>query len=204
MRLNFLSLRVGALSLQAGAAIVILAWALCVPVTATAQQISIETAAQGDAVTVTASAEMQVDPRTVWNVISDYDHLAEFIPEMRSSRAIRRDGDQVLVEQTGVFGFLFFHQHVEVKLAVVEFPLQRIVAHAIGGNLKEMDGRYELESLPAGTTRLSYFGRLVPDFPVPPIVGNIMVRRLLAKQFSAMVKEIVRRDALAQGLPQPR
>jgi len=189
---------------RAGATIVILACALCVPVPATAQQISIETAAQGDLVTVTASAEMQVDPSTVWHVISDYDHLAEFIPDMRSSRLIQRDGDQVLVEQTGVFGILFFQQHIEVKLAVVEFPLQRIVAHAIGGNLKELEGHYELESLPAGTIRLSYSGRLVPDFPVPPIVGNIMVRRLLARQFTAMVREIVRRDALAQGAPQPR
>ena len=34
---------------------------------------------------MTASAEMQVDPRTVWSVITDYDHLAEFIPYMRSS-----------------------------------------------------------------------------------------------------------------------
>lgn len=195
---------VSALSLQARAAVVILAWALCVPVTATAQQISIETAAEGDAVTVTASAQMQVEPRTVWSVISDYDHLAEFIPDMRSSRATWRFGDQLLVEQTGVFGILFFQQHVEVKLMVVEYPPRRIVAHAVGGNLKEMDGRYELESLPAGTIRLSYFGRLVPDFPVPPIVGNIMVRRLLSRQFSAMVKEIVRRDALAQGAPQTR
>jgi ribosome-associated toxin RatA of RatAB toxin-antitoxin module len=193
-----------ALSLRARATVVVLAWALWVPVTATAQQISIESGAEGDAVTVTASAQMQVDPRTVWNVISDYDHLAEFIPDMRSSRAIRRDGNQVLVEQTGGFGFLFFRQHVEVKLAVVEFPLQRIVAHAVDGNLREMDGRYELQSLPAGTIRLSYFGRLVPDFPVPPIVGNIMVRRLLARQFTAMVKEILRRDALARGAAQPR
>lgn len=195
---------VSVLSLHARATVVVLAWALWVPVTATAQQISIETGAEGDAVTVTASAQMQVEPRTVWSVISDYDHLADFIPDMRSSRVIQRDGDQILVEQTGVFGILFFQQPVEVKLAVVEYPMRRIVAHAVGGNVKEMDGRYELESLPAGTIRLSYFGRLVPDFPIPPILGTMLVRRLLARQFTAMVREIVRRDALAQGAPQPR
>lgn len=48
------------LSLQAGAATVILACALCVPVTATAQQISIETGAEGDALTLTASARVEV------------------------------------------------------------------------------------------------------------------------------------------------
>jgi carbon monoxide dehydrogenase subunit G len=193
-----------ALSLRAGFTALILAWALVVPAEATAQQVSIETAGQGDIVTVSASADMQVDPRTVWSVISDYDHLAEFIPDMRSSRVVRRNGDQVLVEQTGVFGFLFVQQPVEVRLAVVESPLRRIVAHAVGGNLREMDGRYELENLPTGAIRLSYFGRLVPAFPVPPIIGRMVVRNVLASQFTAMVKEILRRDALDPGAPRPR
>ena len=195
---------VNSLSLRSGAAIPILVWALCAPVAATAQQVSIETSGQGDLVTVTATAEMQVDPRTVWNVISDYDHLAEFIPNMRSSRVVQRDGDRLLVEQTGEFGFLFFQQPVEVKLAVVESPARRIVAHAVGGNLREMEGRYELENLPTGAVRLSYSGRLVPEFPVPPIIGRMVVRRVLAKQFTAMVNEILRRDAFARGARQPQ
>jgi len=184
------------------ATMLLLACALCIPLAAPAQQISIETAGQGDLVTVTASAEMQVDPRTAWNVISDYDHLAEFIPDMRSSRVVLRDGDKLLVEQMGEFGFLFFRQPVEVKLAVVEYPPQRIVAHAVGGNVREMEGRYELEILPSGVVRLSYFGRLVPEFSLPPIIGRMVVRSVLAKQFTAMVEEILRRGALAA--PPPR
>lgn len=193
---------VSALSIPVRVTVLILAWVLCLP--ATAQRISIETSGQGDLVTVTASAEMQVDPRTVWSVISDYDHLAEFIPDLRSSRVVQRDGDRLIVEQTGKFAFLFFQQPVEVKLAVVESPPRRIVARAVGGNLREMEGRYELENLPTGAVRLSYSGRLVPEFPVPPIIGRMVVRRVLAKQFSAMVKEILRRDTLARGAPQPR
>jgi carbon monoxide dehydrogenase subunit G len=195
---------VSALSLRAGATTLILAWALCAQLAASAQQVSIETSSQGDLITVTASAEMQVDPLTVWNVISDYDHLAEFIPDMHSSHVIQRDGDKLLVEQTGQFGFLFFQQPVEVKLAVVESPPRRIVAHAVGGNLREMEGRYALENLPTGEVRLSYSGRLVPDFPVPPIIGKMAVRSVLAKQFAGMVKEILRRDAIARGALQPR
>jgi carbon monoxide dehydrogenase subunit G len=185
-----------------GATMLFLACALCVPLAAPAQQISIETSGQGDLVTVTASAEMQVDSRTAWNVISDYDHLAEFIPDMRSSRVVLRDGDELLVEQMGEFGFLFFRQPVEVKLAVVEYPPLRIVARAVGGNLREMDGRYELENLSSGVVRLSYFGRLVPEFSLPPIIGRMVVRSVLAKQFTAMVEEILRRGALAA--PPPR
>ncbi|MBT2321122.1 SRPBCC family protein [Variovorax paradoxus] len=195
---------VSAVSLRAGATTLILACALCAHVVATAQQVSIETSGQGELITVTASADMQVDPRTAWNVISDYDHLAEFIPYMHSSRVIQRDGDTLLVEQTGEIALLFFQQPVEVKLAVVESPPRRIVARAVGGNLKEMEGRYALETLSTGEVRLSYSGRLVPEFPVPPIIGKMAVRSVLAKQFTALVNEIHRRDGLARGAREPR
>ena len=166
---------------------------------ASVDRISVETDGQGELITVTASADMQVDPRTVWAVISDYDRLADFIPDMRSSRVIRRDGDQVLVEQTGEFGFLFFRQPVEVRLAVSESPPRRIVAHAVGGNLQSMEGRYAVESLPGNLVRLSYSGRLVPGFQVPPFVGRIAVRSTMDRQFRALVQEIVRRDPSVRG-----
>ena len=189
---------VNALSLRAGVTILILALAFCVPVTASAQQVSIETSGEGGVVTVRASAEMRVDPSMVWGVISDYDHLAEFIPDMNGSHVVQRDGDKLLIEQTGEFGFLFFRQPIEVTLSVVESPMRRIVAHAVGGNLREVEGRYELENLPTGAVRLLYEGRVVPDFPVPPIIGTMVVRSVLSRQFTAMVKEIMRRDAWAR------
>jgi len=69
------------------------------------------------------------------------------------------------------------------------------LAHAVGGNLREMEGRYTVAIMPTGAVRLSYSGRLVPDFAVPPVIGKMVVRNVLAEQFRAMVEEIVRRDA---------
>src|SRR6516225_9089325 len=66
----------------------------------------IEADGRGETISVTATAEMLVDPHTAWKVITDYDHLAEFIPSMRSSRVVRRDADRVLIEQSGEFSFL--------------------------------------------------------------------------------------------------
>ncbi|WP_157731142.1 SRPBCC family protein [Variovorax sp. HW608] len=173
--------------------LMMLCGALCVHASPSTQQI--EADGHGESISVTASAEMLVDPHTAWKVITDYDHLAEFIPSMRSSRVVRRDADRLLVEQTGEFSFLFFRQPVEAKLAVVESPERWVAARAVGGNLREMDGRYTLESLPSGAVRLSYSGRLVPDFAIPPVIGKMVVRNLVANQFDAMVREIERRDA---------
>jgi carbon monoxide dehydrogenase subunit G len=184
--------------LRLGAGILALAWQLGVPAGAMAQQINIATAGDGDVVQVTASADMQVDARTVWSVISDYDHLADFIPGMRSSRVVQRSGDKVFVVQMGEFGFLFFQQSVAVKLEVIEYAPQRMTARAVEGNLKGMEGRYEVATLPTGAVRLSYVGSLAPEFPVPPVISRMVVHSVLAKQFTAMVKEIIRRDALAR------
>lgn len=183
------------LSARARFVALVLAGSLGAPAAANVPQIEIETNGQGDDITVTASAEMLVDARVAWDVITDYDHLADFIPYMRSSRVVRRDADRVVIEQTGMFSFLFYRQPVQAQLAVVESPPQRVMAHAVGGNLREMEGRYTLEKLPAGTVRLCYTGRLVPGFAVPPVIGKAVMRTVLADQFSAMVREIERRDA---------
>lgn len=184
-----------------GAAILIAACAFAgLPPAAAAQEISIEAGRQGDFITFTASAELKVEQRIAWQVLSDYDHLAEFIPDMKSSRVVLRTSDGAMIEQKGEFSFLFFHQPVDVVLAVYEEPQRRIIARAVAGNLRDMEGRYELLASDHGV-RLSYFGRFTPDFYVPPLIGMPIVRNSMAKRFRAMVAEIVRRDALARGKP---
>lgn len=168
---------------------------------AQAQQVDVTASDKGGLVSVTATADMEVDARTVWAVISDYDHLAEFIPFMHGSKVVQRDGGRLLVDQSGEFVFLFFKQPVDVRLEVIETPERRIVARAISGNLRTMEGRYAIETLSSGVVRLSYTGGLAPEFSVPPVVGTVIVRMVLAKQFRALVAEIVRRDAAARSAP---
>jgi ribosome-associated toxin RatA of RatAB toxin-antitoxin module len=159
-------------------------------------EIRIQTSRDGEFVTVAATADMQVDPRVAWDVLSDYDHLADFIPDMKSSRVVSRSGNSVRVEQKGEFGFLFYQQPVDVTLEVLEIPRSRITARSVDGNVRELETRYELENLAQGV-RLNYHGRFIPEFSVPPLIGMPFVRRVVDRRFRAMVTEIVRRDALA-------
>lgn len=174
-------------------ALAALASALCMSA-AGAQRVDVGGDAQGEGITIQASADMQADPRTVWNVITDYDHLARFVPFMRSSRVVERDDQRLIVEQAGELGVVFFRQPVMVTLSVVESAPGRVLARAIGGNLKEMEGLYVVERLPSGYTRLSYSGRVVPDFAVPPVIGKIALRSVMERQFDAMVGEILSRE----------
>jgi ribosome-associated toxin RatA of RatAB toxin-antitoxin module len=155
---------------------------------------------QGEYITVNASVLMQVDARIAWEVLSDYDNLAQFIPDMKSSRVVSRDGNRVLVEQKGEFGFFFYRQPVDVMLEVVEEPRRRIDARRISGNIRDLQTHYELKASDPGV-KLDYAGRFIPEFSVPPFFGMAMVRRVVERRFRAMVEEIVRRDALARSRP---
>jgi carbon monoxide dehydrogenase subunit G len=167
---------------------------------AAAQEIAVEIAREGEFIAVRASAELKANPRIAWEVLTDYDHLAEFIPDIRSSRIVQRNPDGLLVEQKGEFGFFFFRQPIEVTMAVSEQPPRRIFARAVAGNMKDMEGSYELQATEAGV-RLGYSGRFVPGFFVPPLIGMPLVRRSLERRFRAMVEEIERRGALARVKP---
>ena len=161
------------------------------------QDVQIRTARDGDFVTVSAYAVMKVDPHVAWAVLSDYDHLARFIPDMKSSRVVSRQGNLVRVEQKGDVGFFFYKEPVSMLLEVCEEPQTRISARGIEGNVKGLETRYELHSSEAGT-RLVYAGRFEPDFTIPPLIGMPLVNRLIERRFRAMVNEIQRRDALAK------
>jgi carbon monoxide dehydrogenase subunit G len=175
-----------------------LALALSAPCRAEVADVSIRTARDGDFVTVSASAVMKVDQQVAWAVLSDYDHLASFIPDMKSSRVVSRDGDRLRVEQKGDMGFFFYKEPVDMLLEVHEEPPIRITARGIEGNIKGLQTRYELSPTGAGI-RLEYTGRFVPDFSIPPLIGMPLMNRLIERRFRAMVNEIQRRDALARG-----
>jgi carbon monoxide dehydrogenase subunit G len=172
---------------------------LC-PALAAAQDIAFGVARAGDVISAEASAEIRADPGVAWAVLTDYNHLADVVPDMKSSRVILRNADGALVEQKGSIDFLFFSQPIEVTLAVIEEPRRRVYARGVAGNLTDLEARYELEPTANGVS-LRYRGRFVPGFSVPPLIGMSVVRSVLKRRFSAMVDEIVRRDALARSKP---
>jgi ribosome-associated toxin RatA of RatAB toxin-antitoxin module len=148
---------------------------------------------EGNVFVVQASAAMQVPLELAWQVITDYNHLGQFIPDMTESRVVQRDGQKVVVAQTGTVRFLVFSRSIQVTLEVDEVPFERVTSRAVSGDFKEMNGRYVLEQ--QGTeVKLHYEGRIVPDFFVPPLLGTLVVRRVMEGQFRAMVQEIIRRS----------
>ena len=164
---------------------------------AQAAEVAVHVTRNGEVFHVDASAEFDGAVARTWQVLTDYGRLAEFVPDVQTSRVISRDGNQAVVQQKGEARVLFFSFPIDMRLAVTEHPYELVVSRAVAGNFREMRGAYSLEA-GQGRVVLRYTGRMVPDFFVPPLIGTLALRHNVESSFRALVEEIERRHAQSQ------
>lgn len=137
------------------------------------------------------SYQVPVSPREAWAVLTDFEHMAEFIPNLDSSKVLQRTGKLVEVEQKGSASIGLLPIHYESRRQVEFIPYQTIRSQTLSGN-----GRLESTMLltPAGSgTLLTYHATAVPDLPVPVSLVSAYFNDMLEMQFKAMGQEMLRR-----------
>jgi ribosome-associated toxin RatA of RatAB toxin-antitoxin module len=155
--------------------------------------ISVIATEQGTAVQVTARAVVHAPMELIWQTLTDYDHLSEFVPGLVSSRVVSRQGAQQVIEQKGSVRLWIFSYPVRVTVASTERPYEGIDVHLLQGSLRRLDGGYRIEPRPDGSTELTWTGLIEPDDPLPAFIRTPMLRRAISDQFAGMVREIERR-----------
>jgi ribosome-associated toxin RatA of RatAB toxin-antitoxin module len=158
-----------------------------------AADISVMATAEGTAVQVTARAVLHAPVELIWQTLTDYDHLSEFVPGLISSRVVSRQGAQLVIEQKGSARLWIFSYPVRVTVATTERPFEGIDVHLLQGSLRRLDGGYRIEPRPDGSTELIWTGLVEPDDPLPAFIRTPMLRRAISDQFAGMVREIERR-----------
>ncbi len=158
--------------------------------------IHVETRREGEVIVVEARADLRARPAVAWEVLTDYDHYADFVPDLSVSRIVERAKDALTVEQRGEARFLFFRFPLEVRLAVTEEPFHTVRCKASSGSFRQLDGVYRLLPASDGVV-FAYSGRIVPAFRLPPLIGIVAVRSSIERQFDGLVREIVRRSERA-------
>jgi carbon monoxide dehydrogenase subunit G len=133
-----------------------------------------------------------VPPAQAWAVLTDFEHMAAFVPNLQSSEVVARSEGLLKVSQKGVARFGIFSSHFESLREIRLLPPREIRAHGVGGSLKQMDSLMQLDAEPDGT-RLHYHAELEPGAWFPPLIGASLVQHETAEQFSAMLQEMVRR-----------
>ena len=114
-----------------------------------AEDLVVEADRHGERFEVRASAFVAAPIIVVWAVLTDYERLPAFVPGITKSVVRERRGLRLRLEQTGEARFLLFSFPIEVKLEVTESPPYFVTSRAVGGNVRRMQGRYELRPDPA-------------------------------------------------------
>ena len=137
-----------------------------------------------------------VSPPLAFDVLTDIDHMVEWVPNLRQSRFLKRDGDVALIEQVGLaqFAFLSFNFSTERRLELKR-PVS-IRATQIRGSARSYNSLMRLA--PEGNgTRLEYHADFEPGFLAAAVLSKEFFAHEIAEQFTAMIAEMVRRKALS-------
>jgi ribosome-associated toxin RatA of RatAB toxin-antitoxin module len=162
-----------------------------------AEDVLVEAERAGEGVEVRARALIAAPRPLVWEVLTNYELLPSFIPGIAKSVVRSRNGGAVVVDQSGEATYLVFTFPIEVRLEVTESAPDWVASRAVSGNLRRMNGRYDIQPGPRGGVLLRYSGLIEPAFELPPLIGTAALRSIVEQQFTAMVAEIERRAALA-------
>jgi len=170
-----------------------------------ADDLAVEAVRKGEFVEVEARATVEASLAVVWSTLTDYERLPEFIPGLRKSKVISRRGGTVVVEQSGEARFLMFTFPIDVTLESVERPPSSIQVRALSGSLRHFEGGYHVEPQHGvGKIVLRWVGSIIPEVSLPPLIGEVVMRMRIEDQFTGMVREIERREALRrvkEGVP---
>src|ERR1700754_802505 len=101
---------------------------------AQAQSIEVVVHKEGQRVTVDVTAPVAAEPEHVWSTLTDFDHMADFLSALKSSRVISHKGLSMEVEQAGEARRGFFHFSFSTVRSVELVPEREVRSQLISGD----------------------------------------------------------------------
>lgn len=129
---------------------------------------------------VTARFEVPQPPEIVLAVLSDYEQIPRFMPDVKVSKILERTPGRLVVEQRAVSKFMMFSKEVHLLLEVTETPESLSFTDQSGQSFKRYTGAWKIE--PRGNGSLVVYELTAePAFDVPEFVLKRLLKRDSAK-----------------------
>ena len=163
----------------------------------TDQDIAVQVRKDGQNIVVDVDCPIDAPWPVVWEVLTDYDHMAQFISTLEHSGVTARTDNVLRVHQNGKAGRGFLTLTFDNVREVELVPYREIRSRLISGDLKasafttrivEVDQRVHIVNS----------GTYTPRFWVPPVIGPALIRAETQKQYGEIRTEIMRRSAVAR------
>jgi ribosome-associated toxin RatA of RatAB toxin-antitoxin module len=145
--------------------------AAAAPIDLTLTQIEVKTDwVEGRQRQISAHIRIPYEIERVWQILTDYEHLADFIPNLAKSRCITHPTGGIRLEQLGTQSFLKLKFCARVVLDMVEHFPHRLDFQMVEGDFKAFSGSWLLQALDGGdrkSTQLSYVVQVLPPRTMP-------------------------------------
>jgi hypothetical protein len=153
---------------------------------------SIDVRRSSDGFVLDAEFVAPVPARLAFEVLTDFDHFDRFVPNVRSSKVVKREGPRVLIEQQGVarFGLASFPYTSRRQIDMT--PPDSIRSLQVEGSMRKVESLMTLR--PDGdATRLVYHMEIVPSALSGAVLTTRFLEHEVEETFNAMIAEMVRR-----------
>ena len=156
----------------------------------------IEIAIQNDAkqILVDATFTVPVKPQLVWETLTDFENIPNFISSVLSTRIINRTENILYVSQDSIIKLGVLTFSFESIRQVNLFPFWKIRERMIKGNMRKMEETTQL-LLEGDQTRIAYHASIVPDMWVHKFIGQVFIEDEAREQFQEIIEEILRRES---------
>ncbi|KAF3646148.1 putative protein phosphatase 2C 15-like [Capsicum annuum] len=141
---------------------------------------------------IKAEIFVNADVDSVWNALTDYERLADFVPNLVSSRRIPcpRPG-RIWLEQRGIQRSLYWHIEARVVLDLQEFinsnNVRELHFSMVDGDFKKFEGKWSVRvGTRSSTAILSYEVSVIPRFNFPAIFLERIIRSDLPVNLQAL------------------
>jgi hypothetical protein len=164
------------------------------------EDIEVRVKKEGAEVAVHVDCPVNASVAVAWEVLTDYDHMSEFLSNVQSSSVQARDGHTLQVYQKGKATRGPLSISFENLREVVLVPFQEIRSRLISGDMKA--SAFTTRVVDGGTlVHIINSGRYTPKIWVPPVIGPAMIEAETRKHFGELRSEILRRSLLRAKTP---
>lgn len=157
-----------------------------------ALDMQISVARRGEVFVVDAVFVAPVSQREAWAVLTDFDAMARYVPNLDESHIAARNGDRLRVEQRGVarWGPLT-HSFTMVRDIQLD-PMGEVRSASVGGTMRQVQSQTRLAAVSAGT-EVRHHIEFAVDTWMPDLLIEPFLRHEVREQFEAVVAEMLRR-----------
>ncbi|KAK7247621.1 hypothetical protein RIF29_42508 [Crotalaria pallida] len=147
---------------------------------------------------VKASISINADIASAWNALTDYEHLADFIPNLVwSGRIPCPYPGRIWLEQRGFQSAMYWHIEARVVLDLQELINsewdRELHFSMVDGDFKKFEGKWSVKSgTRSSTTNLSYEVNVIPRFNFPAIFLERIISSDLPVNLRALAYRVER------------